>query len=277
MVREKICITIRKELLDRIDKEVIDNEKIRTRSHAIDYLLSKALPSKVSKALILTGGKGIKMRPFTYETPKAMLSVKGRPILDWTLKLLREAQINEVIILVGSGGEKIKNHFGDGSHFGIKITYLDEGKPSGTAIPLKKAENLLGDEPFVLIYGDVLAQIDLKEMIAFHEENKKIATMAITSVEKPGDWGVVNLRGNKIVSFTEKPKRPGLSHLVNAGIFVLEPKIMKYIPKKRFCRLENDVFPSLVSEGEIAGYLFEGKWFDVGSPKIYEKAVKEWR
>jgi len=276
MNREKICITIKKDLLEKIDNTIIDGEKLRNRSHAIEYLISKALPSRISIALILTGGAGIKMRPFSYELPKAMLPVKGRPILDYTLELLRNAGIREVIILVGKQGDKLRAHFGDGSHYGVSITYLDEGKPSGTAIPLKKAKDLLKNKPFVLIYGDVLTKIDLKGMIDFHEENGALTTMAITSVEEPTDWGVVNLRGNKIISFVEKPKKAGLSHLVNAGIFIIEPKVIKYVPSKKFSRLENDVFPRLVKEGKISGYLFEGKWFDVGTPKEYEKVIKEW-
>ncbi len=275
MTRLRLCITLKKDLLKKIDS-LVDGFKLRTRSHAIEYLLSQAVPSKITKALVLTGGKGVKMRPFTYELPKAMLPVKGRPILDHAFELLRNAGIRDVILLVGPKGDKMRSHFGDGSHYGVNISYLEEGKPSGTAIPISKAKGLL-NEPFLLIYGDVLAKINLREMIDFHEENKPLVTMAVTSAEKPGDWGVVNLRGNKIISFAEKPKRPGLSNLVNAGIFVVEPEITNYIPAKKFSRLENDVFPRLIKEGKMAGYIFEGKWLDVGTPKTYEKAIKEWK
>jgi len=276
MSRIKLCITIKSSLLEKIDA-LIDDLNIRSRSHAIEYLLSQALPPKISKALILTAGKGMKMRPFTYELPKAMLSINRRPILDYTFELLRNNGIREIILLVGQNGDKIRNHFGDGSHYGVKISYLEESRPSGTAIPLRKARPLLGNQPFLLIYGDVLAEINLREMIEFHEENKNLVTIAITSVDEPGDWGVVNLRGDKIVSFTEKPRYPGSSHLVNAGIFVLEPEIFNYLPQKKFSRLENDVFPQLAKEGKITGYVFEGQWFDVGTPKTYERAIKEWQ
>lgn len=277
MDRERLCITIKKELLKKIDRFLVFEEKIRTRSHAIEYLLSKALSPTLKRAFVLAGGRGIKMRPFTYEMPKTMLSAKGRPILDHIFELLRNNGIREVILLVGSKGDKIRSHFGDGSHFGVKISYLEEEKPSGTAVPLKKAKDLLKDEPFLLIYGDVLAKINLKEMMDFHEESKALATMAVTSVEETGDWGVVNLRGNRITSFIEKPKKPGLSHLVNAGIFILEPEVLNHIPTKKFSRLETDVFPKLVKEDKVAGYIFEGQWFDVGTPKTYERAIKEWK
>lgn len=275
MTRIKLCISIKKELADQIDN-FIDGSRLRNRSHVIEYLLSQGLPSKISKAFILAGGKGIRMRPFTYEMPKAMLLVQGKPILEYTLENLKNNGIREVIILIGPKGEKIRNHFGDGSNFGLKINYLDEEKPSGTAIPLLKARSLLEGKPFLLIYGDVLTKINLREMIDFHTENQTIMTMAITSVNEPGNWGVVNLRGNRIVSFVEKPRKPGLSHLVNAGIFVLEPGIFNYIPTKKFSRLENDIFPQLVKEGKITGYLFEDKWFDVGTPQNYGRVIKQW-
>ena len=275
MTRVKLCISLKGELLPKIDN-LIDGLKLRNRSHVIEYLLSQNLPGKISKALILTAGRGIKMRPFTYELPKPMLLVKGKPLLEYTLELLKNSGIKEVIILVGKQGDKIKNHFGNGSKFGLNVIYLDEEKPTGTAIPILEAKNLLLGEPFLLIYGDVLAKINLKEMMDFHEENNDLVTMAITSVEKTGDWGVVNLRGHNIISFVEKPKKPGLSHLVNAGVFIIEPDIYKYIPDKKFSRLENDVFPTLVKKGKMNGYLFEGKWFDVGTPENYERAIKEW-
>lgn len=275
MSRRRLTITLKKDLLEKVD-EIVDGFRIRTRSHAIEYLLSKALPSKINKAMVLTGGKGIKMRPFTYELPKPMIPISGRPILEHIFELLRNNEIREVILVVGRLGDKIRSHFGDGSHFGVHLTYLDEERPSGTALPLKKAKELLKDT-FLLIYGDVLAEINLKEMIDFHENHKGLATMAITSVADSSDWGVVGLRGNKIVNFVEKPKKSGVSHLINAGIFALNPKVINYIPNKKFSMLEKDVFPKLAKEGKLFGYPFEGKWFDIATPEIYEKALKEWK
>ncbi len=276
MTRQKLCITLKTDILNKIDS-MVDGLTLRNRSHVIECLLTQSLPSKISRALILCSGKGLKMRPFTYEMPKAMLLVRGKPILEHIIILLKKNNIHEAIILLGPKGEKIRDYFKDGSNFGIKITYLEEEKPSGTAIPLLRAKDLLKNEPFFLIYGDVLSKINLKEMIDFHEENKKPITMAITSVEEAGDWGVVNLCGNRITSFVEKPRNPGLSHLVNAGIFIIEPEIIDKIPTKKFSRLEDDVFPDLVEKGKINGYLFEGKWFDVGTPADYGRAIKEWQ
>lgn len=274
--RERLTITMRRDLLTRVD-EIIDGAKIRNRSHAIEYLLSSALPPAVNKAFILAGGVGVKMRPLTYELPKTMIPVNGRPILDHIIELLRESGIRDLIILLGPLGDKVRNHFGDGSKFGVKITYIEEPRPSGTAKPLVAAKTLLAGGPFVMMYGDVLAEINLKDMISFHEHSSKLATMALTSVDTPGDWGVVGLQGEKIVSFTEKPHTSGISHNINAGIFIMDPAIVDFVPKKAFSMLEKDVFPKLVSQGQLCGYQFEGKWFDIATPEIYEQALKQWR
>lgn len=274
--RERLTITLRHDLLQRVD-EIIDGARIRNRSHAIEYLLSNSLPPAVQKAFVLAGGAGVKMRPLTYELPKAMLPVGGRPILEHTINLLREHNIRDIIVLVGSLGDKVRNHFGDGANFGVKITYVEEGKRSGTATPLRKAAQLLRDGPFLLMYGDVLAEINLRDMIAFHEHCGKLATMAVTSVDTPGDWGVVGLQGEKIVAFTEKPHKPGISHNINAGIFVMQPEIIGRVPDRTFAMLEQDVFPTLAKEDKLCGYVFEGKWFDVATPEIYEQVLKEWK
>ncbi len=219
------------------------------------------------------------MRPFTLELPKAMIPVQGRPILEHIFDMLRGSDIRDVMVLVGPLGDKIRNHFGDGASFGMKIEYVAEGKRSGTAGGLTKAAAAIGTakEPILLVYGDVLADINLKDLIDYHKDAGTLATLAITSVEKPGDWGVVRLHGTKIISFDEKPKtQVGYSHLVNAGIAVIEPKVLTMIPAKPFSMLERDVFPKLAEKGQLSGYLFEGQWFDIATPKNYEEALKNW-
>lgn len=274
--RERLTITLRHDLLRRVD-DLIDGARIRNRSHAIEYLLSNSLPPVVRKAFVLAGGAGVKMRPLTYELPKPMIPVNGRPILEHIVDLLRENNIREIIVLAGPLTDKIRSYFGDGSKFGVKISYVEESKRSGTAGPLLKAKNLIDDHPFVMIHGDVLADINLRDMIEFHQHCSKLATMAVTSVDSPSEWGVIGLQGEKIVSFTEKPHRPGISHNINAGIYIMNPEILDYIPDKAFSMLEQDVFPQLAKEGKLCGYAFEGVWFDIATPKIYEQALKEWK
>ena len=259
--RERLTITLKKEVLKNLDKR-IDGARIRNRSHAVEYILGKYFQPKVKKALILTGGKGAQ----NTSVPKAMLEINGRPILEETLENLRRNDIREVIISIGRFGDKIKKYFGDGTKLGIKIKYINQTEESGTASPLLEAKKYLnGAEPFLVYYGDVLSDIDLIDMADFHLAGDTIATIAITSVNEPSNWGVVRMKGNRIYSYLEKPDfRKDLSHLINAGVYIFEPAIFKYItPGMK--RIEREVIPKLVEENKINGYLFDSSWRDVGN------------
>lgn len=277
MDRKPLTITMKKDLLRKVDS-LVDGSTIRNRSHAIEYIISLHFKPKIKKALILAGGEGVKMRPFTYELPKTMLPVKGRPILEHIIELLRAEEIREIYVAIGKLGSKIKNHFGDGSKFGVKISYLEEKKGLGTGGALKKALSHFGSDSFLLFWSDVLIDIDLGDLVNFHLEQSPLLTIALTSVSDPTDYGVVRLHRDTIVDFKEKPKQSkDLSHLVSAGVYVVDPQIAAYIPKKEYSMIEKDVIPNLIREGKLRGYLFEGQWFDVGTPEIYQRAIKEWR
>ncbi len=277
MERERLTITLKKEIVNSIDR-MIDGSKIRNRSHAIEYMLSKNLLPEKTKVLILTGGEGVKLRPFTYEMPKALLPIHNKPLLQHTIEFMAQNGFKDIIISVGHLGEKIKNYFKDGSGFGVQITYIDQDKKeSGTAQPLLQAKKLIGESPFILWYGDVLAEADLFDMLDFHKSNKNVVTMGITSVEKSSDWGVVTLKGSQIVEFNERPEKDYLiSHLINAGIYIINAEIFGNI-KNNSKSLELAVLPKLAKEKNLSGYSLEGQWFDVGSLENYEKAVKEWK
>lgn len=278
MKRSRITITIRKDLLPQIDN-IVDKEKIRNRSHAIEYLTMKGLRSGVKKAYILAATRGEdKMKSLTRNIPKTMLLVRGRPILQHIIEQLKDNGIKDIIILIGYKGDKIKEYFGDGKKFGVKITYISCKEKIGTANALIKAKNYLSDESFLMIYGDTLANINFKDLLAFHEEANRSATLALTSVPSPEGYGVVKLRGSKILKFIEKPdKKPSLSRLISAGIFVIDPAVFKLIPKdKKYSKLERDVLPKLASEGHLYGYHFDGEWYDISNPQALSRAKKEW-
>ncbi|MFH1575450.1 MAG: sugar phosphate nucleotidyltransferase [Candidatus Nealsonbacteria bacterium] len=276
MNRKKITISIRDEMLKRVDR-IIDRTSIRNRSHALEYLLSQALEPKINHALILAGGRGARMKPITEEIPKMLLPIAGKLLLEHQIELLRDSNIRDIVILLGHLGEKIKYHFGDGSRFGVKINYLEQKtKEIGTAYALNLAKNYFSSTPFLMMYGDVLAEINLKDFIDFHSSSGSLSTVALSSIEKTLPYGMVRLRGKNIVEFIEKPQKEGLSKVINAGIFCFEPGIFDYLSSKTNLSLEKDVFPKLAKEGKLTGYLFEGKWFDIGTPAIYEKAIKEW-
>ncbi|MBI4032083.1 nucleotidyltransferase family protein [Candidatus Berkelbacteria bacterium] len=277
MERERVTITIRRDLLSRVD-HTIDGVRIRNRSHAIESLLTRSLGSELGTAVILAGGEGLQMRPFTYELPKSLIPIKNRPILEHIIAQLREHGIRRIILLIDYLGQKIEAHFGDGSRFGVEITYLRDTKPRGTGGALRAVAPLVGEQPFFVLHGDVLTQINLSEMAKFHESQHRRATMALTSVADPSAYGAVRVSGTSIVDFLEKPQTdPGVSRLINAGIYVLDPAVLSLIPAKGTSYLEQDVFPKLVAQQELTGYVFEGLWFDISTPEVYERALKSWK
>lgn len=278
MRRKRLTITLQEDVLKSVD-EIIDHSSIRNRSHAIEFILRKNFTPKVTQALILAGGKGLRLRPYTYEMPKCLLPVSGKPVLEHVIEILRESEIRDLVISLGYLGEKIKEYFGDGSRFGVKIRYIHQGNSEkGTAQPVRQAKKMFHEnKPFILYYGDVLAEIDLKDIITFHITNAGFATMALTSVAKSSNWGMVALHGTKIIRFSEKPEEiDTFSHVINAGIYILDYKIFDWVSSDDK-KLEEDVFPRLAKEGKLCGYAFDGKWFDIGDLEIYEKAVKEWK
>jgi len=276
MERERLTITLRSDLVDLLDSR-IDGYRLRNRSHAIEYYLSRELGGKLSRAVILCGGNGVQLRPFTYELPKALIPVKGRPLLEHTIDMLRDQGIRDIVLTVDYLGDKIEQHFGDGAKFGVKIQYVQLKKPAGTAGSLSAVENVIGTQPFLLLYGDVLASIDYQELIEFHANHKKLVTMAVTSHADPSAAGAVSLRGSKVVSFTEKPKTAGHSRLISAGIFVMEPAIFATLVATKPASLEEMVFPQLVDKGEIVGFVFDAPWYDITTPESYERVLKEWK
>lgn len=277
MDRVRLTITLKKDVIKQIDN-TIDGVKLRNRSHAIEYHLTKAFGPKVNKVFILAGGQGLKMRPFTYEMPKCMIPVCGRPLLEHVIDWIRENDIRHIILSIDYLGIKIKNHFGDGSKFGVKIDYVENDKPTGTAPPLLKAKKILGKEPFIMLHGDVLTNINLSDLVDFHESHGELITIALTSVADPSAYGAVKLQGNRIVDFQEKiGKGPEVSRLINAGIYVVNPGLIKYIPHKIPSSLERDVLPNLVKADHVFGYVFDSQWFDVSTPEAYERVLKEWK
>ncbi len=276
MDRDRLTITLKLDVLKKLDQS-IDGVHIRNRSHAIESILIQALSNKINQAVILAGGQGVKLRPLTYEIPKALIPVAGQPILEYLIKLLRDADVYQIILATGHLGEKIKDHFGNGSKFGVQIAYSPETKPLGTGGALLNTRKLLKKSPFLVVHGDILADMNLSELIAFHNQEQVVGTIALTTSPELSDYGMVALRGSKIVHFVEKPKKKDrISQLINSGIYVFEQQIFDYLGDSPYALLE-DTFPRLAKEKKLAGFAFEGKWFDVTTAKNYEQAIKSWR
>ena len=230
----------------------------------------------IKKAVILTGGKGTRLRPLTYEIPKALIPIQGRTVTEHLFDLFKKYNIENIIMAVGYMREKIKHYYGNGTKFGINLSYVEEKKPLGTAGPLKLAKDILR-ETFIVSNGDELKDINIAEMYSLHKKSKALATIALTAVEDPSAYGVAKLEGNKIIEFVEKPKNEEApSNLINAGFYIMEPAVINII-LEGFAMLEKNVFPKLARAQKLYGYPFKGQWFDTGTLERYEKALKGWK
>ncbi len=275
-MKERVTLTLGAELLGEVDRRV-DGLKIKNRSHAIELLLMQALGNHMPKtALILAGGRGVRLQPITHELPKPLLPLHDKPLLQHILDLFRRHGIKNIVLSIGYKGDKIKEAFGNGKRLGMSISYVEEDKPLGTAGPLRLARPFL-TETFIACNADELKDIDLADMYMTHKEQGATATVALTTVEDPSAYGVARLQGNRILEFVEKPKKEKApSNLINAGLYMMEPEIIDFIPEG-FAMLEKDVFPKLAAQGKLFGYPFSGQWFDTGTLERYERAIKEWK
>ncbi len=273
-MKERITITLDKNLISQIDKR-IDGIDIKNRSQEIELMLAESLGTNIpSKAVLLIGGKGTRLRPLTYKIPKALLEVQGKALTEHLFDLFKKYSIRDVVLCVGYLKDKIKEHFGDGSKFGVNITYVEENEPLGTAGPLKLGKNYL-NESFIASNGDELKNINIARMFRLHKRKDALATIALTTVDDPTQYGVARLDGSRIIKFVEKPSNPP-SNLINAGFYIIEPEVLDMIPKG-FSMLEKDVFPKLAKMGRLRGFPFAGQWFDVGNMERYKLAEKKWK
>lgn len=275
-MKERVTLTLDANVLREIDRK-IDGHRIKNRSHAIELILMQSLGGNVPKtALILAGGIGTRLQPITYEVPKPLLTVHDKTLLEHLFDLFKKYGIKDVIVSVGYKSDKIKSSIGNGRKFGVNVNYVEESKALGTAGPLRMARPFLNDT-FIVSNADELKDLDLMDMYMFHKENKAMATIALATVDDPSAYGVARLQGNKILEFVEKPKREHApSNLINAGIYILEPEVLDYIPEG-YAMLEKDVFPKLAKEGKLFGYPFSGQWYNTGTLELYEQAIKEWK
>jgi mannose-1-phosphate guanylyltransferase len=229
----------------------------------------------VIKALILAGGKGARLRPLTLHTPKPIVPLANIPFLFFQIDHIKRAAITEIILSLSYQPRKISEIFGDGMNYGVTLRYTHEDLPRGTAGAFKAAENLI-DDTTVVLNGDILTDIDLLDVIRFHREHGSEATVVITRVMNPAGYGLVESSGEKLVErFLEKPPEDEITgDTINAGIYVLEPSILRRIPEDGPQSFERELFPALLREGvPFYAYLHRGYWQDIGSPQKYLEAT----
>jgi len=224
------------------------------------------------KALILAGGFGTRLRPISCTRPKTLFPILNKPLLQWTLEGLARTGVSEAILAVSRQTEfYIKNSKIPKSKMKIVYSCDPPNKPLGTGGPVKKAENFLKNEDFLVINGDIFTNLNYSEILKLHREKEAVATIALHEVKDPSRFGVAELTNDgRVKRFIEKPP-PGTAptNLINAGVYVLSPEILNYIPKGRKVSLEREVFPKLVEKSKLYGYIFDDLWTDIGKAEDY--------
>jgi len=221
-------------------------------------------------AVILAGGKGSRLRPYTLSLPKPLMPVGDHPILEIVLGQLKRAGISRVIIAVGHLESLIRAYFGDGRAFGVDIVYSSEKTQLGTAGPLRLIESEL-DETFVLMNGDVLSDIDFASLIEFHRRTGRAATVALTKRTVDIDFGVVKVGSDN--QFKEWQEKPTFEYLVSTGIYVFEPKVLRFIPDG-FYNAPDLIVALDNGNGNVGVYVHPGYWLDIGRLEDYQAACR---
>ena len=225
------------------------------------------------QAVILVGGEGTRLRPLTSLQPKPIITLVDRPFMAYMLEWLRGHGVEDVILSCGFLPTKIEDTLGDGSSLGIRLRYVTEPEPRGTAGALKYAEDLLEDR-FLLLNGDVLTDVELQRQLRQHEDSGAAGTLALVPVEDPSAYGLVLLdEDDSVRGFLEKPgpdELAGVSdYLISAGIYVLERAVLDLIPPDRNVSIEREIWPALVGNGLYGHVARDAYWMDIGTPERY--------
>ena len=221
------------------------------------------------QAVILVGGEGTRLRPLTATVPKPVVPLVDRPFIVYMLEWLRRHGVDDVIMSCGFLATSVRNVLGDGSHLGLRLRFVEEPEPRGTAGALKYAEDLL-DERFLMLNGDVLTDIDLTAQLEQHARTGAVGTLALVPVEDPRAYGLVRLTDERAVKeFVEKPAADQIdTNLISAGAYVLERAVLDLIPAGRNVSIEREVWPRLVGDG-LYGFPTDAYWLDIGTPERY--------
>jgi dTDP-glucose pyrophosphorylase/CBS domain-containing protein len=229
-----------------------------------DLIPTRDLPLQ---AVIMAGGLGTRLRPLTEDLPKPMLPVGGRPLMELVIEQLRQAGIRRVNVTTHYKPEKISNHFGDGSAYGVELNYVNEDKPLGTGGALGLID--VPTEPMLVINGDILTQVDFRAMLAYHRENHADMTVAVRQYDIKVPYGVIECAGAQVCAVKEKPQ---MHFLVNAGIYLLEPKVYEFIPNGEHFNMTDLIQRLVDSNHAVVSFPIIEYWLDIGQLADYEKA-----
>ena len=232
------------------------------------------------KAVILVGGQGTRLKPLTINTPKAMVPVLNRPFLEYVIGNLSRHKEREITLALSHLAQPIKDYFDYGSQFGVRLDYVLEKDPLGTAGAVKNTERseYHSDETFLALNGDIITDLDITAMIDFHRQKGAKVTIALTPVDDPTSYGLIETDAkSRVMRFLEKPNWSQVTtNMINAGTYILEPDIMAYIPPQTNFSIEHELFPLLLEQGvPIYAYPSSAYWIDTGTPEKYFRLNKD--
>ena len=226
------------------------------------------------KAVILAGGLGTRLQPYTNSLPKPMLPLGEKPILEHLIEWIKKNGVKEIVLCVSYLRKKIEDYFGDGKKFGVKIEYAISKKPLATAGQLKTAEKFI-DDTFVCLYGDSIYNFSLKNMISHHKRKKSIITMSLYGYKFNMKYGVIDTTNTGMVTaWNEKPE---LSAKINMGCYVMEPEVFQLIPKNKQYGMDNVIQKALSKKKKISSVISKKGFIDIGDKETYEKTNQEYK
>lgn len=263
--RVRISLTLRPEILELLDSK-IDGTKIRNRSHAVEQFLRQSLVGSTGQAVILVG-----------DEDKSLKDICGETVIEKILTRLEKASVYKIIICCNDNAKKLRKFLTKKKFSKFNFIYA-KNENKGTASTLFACKDKLDPTPFLFIYGDVFAEIDVYDFIDFHETHHGLATMVITSVANPLPWGVVKVKRNRVTDFFEKPtghKVPSMrvTNLINAGLYIFDYEIFSYFNKDTK-NIENDIVPKLIKNYQLYSYLLDGAWFNISREDLLAHALK---
>jgi mannose-1-phosphate guanylyltransferase/phosphomannomutase len=226
------------------------------------------------KAMILAAGVGSRLDPLTRNLPKPLVPIVNRPVMEHIVGLLRKHGFNDIMVNLHYLGDQIEQHFGDGSQLGVNIHYSHEDQLWGDAGSVKRCEEFFKNETFIVVGGDDLADIDLSRLVRTHRDKRSLATIALSLVDDPSEYGIVLMdETGRITRFLEKPKGEVIfSNTANTGVYVFEPEIFELIPRQSVYLFGKQLFPRLLEERRpVFGHLTASYWKDVGNLQVYQQ------
>jgi len=264
--RETLLELLHKNALRQVP--ILDNDdKVVDLVTLDDLIPTQDLPLQ---AVIMAGGSGTRMRPLTEDLPKPMLPIDGKPLMELMIEQLRQVGIRRVNITTHYKPEKISDHFGDGSSFGVELNYVNEDKPLGTGGSLGLME--APKEPMLVINGDILTQVDFRAMLAYHQEHHAVMTVAVRQYDIKVPYGVIECEGSRVCALKEKPQ---MHFLVNAGVYLLEPLVYEFIPNGEHFNMTDLIQWLLDSDHIVASFPIIEYWSDIGQHVDYEQAQND--